>query len=98
MVVILQFPLCLYALQRLVINVYDHLFPQDVMFPLTTGLYSGIHSLFIGGVFPDSIKEFLTMVCHMMPMLSENCAHNIVRCISLNLEWVLQIEQGEYWS
>jgi hypothetical protein len=27
MVVILQFPLCLYELQRLVINVYDRLFP-----------------------------------------------------------------------
>jgi hypothetical protein len=38
------------------------------------------------------------MVCHQMPMLSENYAHIIVRCISLNLEWLLQIGQGEYWS
>jgi hypothetical protein len=98
MAVVLQFPLCLYELQRLVISVYDHLFPHNVMFPLTTGLYNGIHFLVIGGVFPDSIRECLTMVCHWMPVLSENCAHNIVRCISLNLEWLLQIGQGEYWS
>jgi hypothetical protein len=98
MAVVLQFPLCLYELQRLVISVYDRLFPQNVMFPLTTGLYNGIHFLVIGGVFPDSIRECLTMVCHRMPVLSENCAHNIVRCISLNLEWLLQIGQGEYWS
>jgi hypothetical protein len=38
MVIVLQFPLCLYELQRLVIIVYDHLFPHNVMFPLTTGL------------------------------------------------------------
>jgi hypothetical protein len=51
MAVILQFPLCLYELHRLVISVYDRLFPQNVMFPLTIGLYNGIHFLVIGGVF-----------------------------------------------
>jgi hypothetical protein len=40
-----------------VISVYDHLFPQNVMFPLTTGLYNGIHFLVIGGVFLDSIES-----------------------------------------
>jgi hypothetical protein len=64
MVVILEFSLCLYELQRCVISVYDHLFPQNVMFPLTTCLYNGIHFLVIDGVFPDSIGECLTMVCH----------------------------------
>jgi hypothetical protein len=98
MAVILQFPLCLYELQRLVISVYDRLFPHNVMFPLTTGLYNGIHFLVIGGVFTDRIGECLTMVFHQMPMLSENYAHNIVRCISLNIEWLLQIGKGEYWS
>jgi hypothetical protein len=68
------------------------------MFPLTTSLYNGIHFLVIGGVFLDSIGECLTMVCHRMPVLSENCAHSIVRCVSLNLEWLLQIEKGEYRS
>jgi hypothetical protein len=68
------------------------------MFPLTTIVYNGIHFLVIDGVFLDNIGECLTMVCHRMPMLSENYAHNIVRCICLNLEWVLQIEKGEYWS
>jgi hypothetical protein len=55
MAIILQFPLCLYELQRLVINVYDRLLSQNVMFPLTTGLYNGMHFLFIGGVFLDNI-------------------------------------------
>jgi hypothetical protein len=55
MEVVIQFSLCLYELQRLVINVYDHLFSENVMFPLTTGLYNGIPFLFIGGVFPNSI-------------------------------------------
>jgi hypothetical protein len=55
MAVVMQFPLCLYELQRLVINVYDHLFCQNVMFPLTIGLYNGIHFLVIGRVFLDSI-------------------------------------------
>jgi hypothetical protein len=55
MVVALQFPPCLYELQRLVISVDDRLLSQDVMFPLTIGLYNGIHFLVIGGVFLDSI-------------------------------------------
>jgi hypothetical protein len=98
MLLILQFPLCLYELQRLVISVYDHLFPQNVMFPLTTGLNNGIHFLVIGGVFSDNIRECLTMACHWMLVLSENYVHNIVICISINLEWLMQIRQGEYWS
>jgi hypothetical protein len=95
MAIVLQFPLCLYEPQRLVISVYDCLFPQNVMFPLTIGLYNGIHLLVIGGVFPDNIGECLTMVFHQMPMLSDNCTHNIVRCMRLNLEWFLQIRKGE---
>jgi hypothetical protein len=98
MVVVLEFLLCLYELQRLVISVYGHLFPWNVMFPLKIGLYNVIHFLVIGGVFSDSIRECLTMVCHRMIILSENCTHGIVRCISLNLEWLLQIGKGEYWS
>ena len=62
MMIILQFFLCLYELQRLLINVYDRLCPHNVMFPLTTGLYNGIHYLIIGGVFSDNIGECLTMV------------------------------------
>jgi hypothetical protein len=98
MAVVMQFPLCLYELQRIVINVYDCILPHNVMFPLMTGLYNGIHFLVIGGVFPDSIGECLTMLCHWMTVLSDNCAHNIVRFISLNLERLLQIGKGEYWS
>jgi hypothetical protein len=55
MVVLLQFPLCLYELQRCVISVDDCLLSRNVMFPLTTILYNGIHFLVIGGVFMDSI-------------------------------------------
>ena len=91
MAVVLEFLLCLYELQRLVISVYGHLFPWNVMFPLKRVLYNGIHFLVIGGVFLDSIGKYLTMVCHWMPVLSENYAHNIVECISLNLEPLLQI-------
>ena len=53
MVVILQFPLCLYELQKLMINVDDRLLSQNVIFPLTTILYDGIHLFVIGGVFLD---------------------------------------------
>ena len=56
MAVVLQFPQCLYELQRLLISVYDRLLSQNVMFPLTKGLYNGIHFLVIGGVFLDSIR------------------------------------------
>jgi hypothetical protein len=55
MAIVLQFPLCLYELQRLVISVDDCLLPKNVMFPLTTYLYDGIHLFVIGGVFLDSI-------------------------------------------
>jgi len=55
MEIVLQLPLCLYELQRLVISVDDCLLSHNVMFPLTTGLYNGIHFLVIGGVFPDII-------------------------------------------
>jgi hypothetical protein len=55
MAIILQFPMCLYELQRLVINVDDCLLSQNVMFPLTTDLYSVIYFLIIGEVFLDNI-------------------------------------------
>ena len=55
MAVIFEFPLCLYELQRLVISVYDCLLSQNVMFPLMTFFYNGIHFLVIGEVFPDII-------------------------------------------
>jgi hypothetical protein len=70
MVVVMQFSMCLYERQRLVISVYDRLCPHNVIFPLMTGLYNGIHFLVIGGVFTDSIEECLTMVCHQMLVLS----------------------------
>ena len=55
MVVVLQLPLCLYEMQRLVISVDHCIISNNVMFPLTTSLYNGIHFLIIGGVFSDNI-------------------------------------------
>jgi hypothetical protein len=55
MVVVLQPPMCLYDLQRLLISVDDCLLSQNVMFPLTIGFHNGIHFFVIGGVFTDSI-------------------------------------------
>jgi hypothetical protein len=55
MAFVLPLPPCLYELQRLVISMDDCLLSQNVMFPLTTGLYNGIHLIVIGGVFSDSI-------------------------------------------
>jgi hypothetical protein len=52
---ILQLPLCLYDLQRRVVNVYYCLFSQNIMFSLTTCFHNGTHFLVIGGVFLDSI-------------------------------------------
>jgi hypothetical protein len=43
MAVILQIPLRLYELQRLVISVDDCFLSQDVMFPLTTCLHNIIY-------------------------------------------------------
>jgi hypothetical protein len=60
MVVILQLPLCLYELQRLVISVDDCLLAQNVMFPLTIGLHNGIHFFVIGGVFP-TVSESVSL-------------------------------------
>jgi hypothetical protein len=37
MAIVMQLPLCLYELQRLVISVNDFLLSQNVMFPLTIG-------------------------------------------------------------
>jgi hypothetical protein len=55
MAVILQLPLCLYELQRIVNSVDDFLLSKNVMFPLMIGLCNVIHFLIIGGVFMDGI-------------------------------------------
>jgi hypothetical protein len=55
MEIVLQLPLGMYELQRIVISVDDRLLSRNVMFSLTTRLYNGIHFLIIGGVFSDNI-------------------------------------------
>jgi len=53
MAIILQLPLCLYELQRLVVYVDDRFLPQNVMLPLSAGLHNGIHLFVISGILPD---------------------------------------------
>jgi hypothetical protein len=55
MVIVLQLPLCLYELERLMISVDDRFLSQNVIFPLKTILYNGTHFFVIGGVFRDNI-------------------------------------------
>jgi hypothetical protein len=55
MMVVLQLPLCMYEIHRLVISVDDCLLSQDVVFPLTTNLHNGIHFFVIRTVFLDGI-------------------------------------------
>lgn len=62
MVIVLQLPLCLYKLKRLVIGVDDHLLPQNVVLPLSASLHDGIHLFIIGGVLPNFIGKCLPMI------------------------------------
>jgi hypothetical protein len=55
MAVILQFSLCLHELQWFMISVDDCLLPNNVMSPLTVGLYNGVHFLVVNRVLTDSI-------------------------------------------
>ncbi len=55
MAIILQFPMGLYELQGSVVCVDDRFLPQNVMLPLSAGLYNGIHLLIISGVLPDCV-------------------------------------------
>jgi hypothetical protein len=43
MVVILQFTLCLYKLQRIMISVDDCLLSENIMLPLVEELHNGVH-------------------------------------------------------
>jgi hypothetical protein len=55
MVVILQFSLCLHELKRLMINVDDCLLPENLISPLATSLYNGVHFFVISGVLTNNI-------------------------------------------
>jgi hypothetical protein len=50
-----QFSLCLHKLQRLVISVDECLLLENVVLPLSAGLYNGIHFFVMGGVLIDDI-------------------------------------------
>ena len=64
MVFLLQLPLGLHKLKRLVIHVDDCLLPQNIMFPLLTCMHNRIHFLIISGVPSNSIRGCLTMIVH----------------------------------
>ena len=53
MAIILQFPLGLYELQGSMVCVDDRFLPQNVMLPLSAGLYNGIHLFVISGILLD---------------------------------------------
>jgi hypothetical protein len=55
MAVILQFSFFLHELQRLMISVDDCLLPKNVMPPLATRLYNGVHFFVVNGVLTDNI-------------------------------------------
>jgi hypothetical protein len=88
-VVILHFSLYLHELQTPMIHVDDCLPPYNVMLPLATGLYDGIHFFVISGVLTDYIRECLTMIGHCMTVLSENITNSISESIDLNIKWLL---------
>ena len=46
----MKLPLCLYELHMLMISVDDCLLPKNVIPPLATGLYNGVHFFVISGV------------------------------------------------
>ena len=55
MAVILQFSLCLYKLQWLMISVDDYLLPKNVMSPLVAGFHNGLHFFVISTVLTNNI-------------------------------------------
>ena len=55
MAIILQFRLGLYELQGSMVCVDDRFLPQNVMLPLSAGLYNGVHLFIISGVLPDCV-------------------------------------------
>ena len=91
MAIILQLPLCLYQLQGLVVCVDDRFLPQNVVLPLAACMHNGIHLFVISGIFADCVGQCLTVICHWMPFLSNNCPNIIVRGIYLDLKRMLQV-------
>jgi hypothetical protein len=55
MAVIMKFSLCLHELQWIMISVDDCLLPKNVMSPLETSLYNGVHLFVISRVLMDNI-------------------------------------------
>ena len=64
MSIILQFPLCLYKLNRSMVGVANDLVPQNVVLPLLVSLHNEIHLFIIGGVLTNCIRKCLTMIGH----------------------------------
>jgi len=55
MEIVLQFPLCLYELQGLVVCVDDLFLPHDVIIPLSAGLHNGIHLFVMDGILSEYV-------------------------------------------
>lgn len=76
--IILQLPLCLYKLKRLVIGVDDHLLPHNVVLQLSVSLHDGINLIIISGVLLNCIENCLTLISHSMLMLGEDYTNSII--------------------
>jgi len=94
--IILQLHLCMYKLKRSMIGMDDHLLPHNGMLPLSIRLHDGIHLFIIGGVLPNCIGKYLTMIGHWVLVLGEDRTNNIVGGVRLNFKWMLQAWQCEY--
>jgi hypothetical protein len=75
MVIVLQFPLCLYELQWSVVCVDDRFLS---------------HLFVISGILLNCVGKCLIVICHWMHMLSKDYPNSIVRGIYLDLKWLLQ--------
>jgi hypothetical protein len=97
MVIVLQLSLCLYELQGSVVCVDDCFLSQNVMLPLLASLHNGIHLFIISGILLGYVEKCLTVICHWMPVLSNDFPNSIVEGICLDLKWLLQVWLCENW-
>jgi hypothetical protein len=74
------------------ISVDDYLLPENVILPLEACLHNGLHLFFVRRVLTYDIWYFFTMIGHEVVVLSEDCTHNIVRSICLDLKWFFHIK------
>lgn len=63
----------------------SNLLPQNIILPLSTCFHNRVHILFLDGILMNNVRECLTMIGHLMSMLSEDCIDSIIWGICLKL-------------